>query len=107
MGWFGGRKSEWQEPGTVLEVVNQSFDWYRKHAKRASRFYFAAEVAVLVVGAAIHTPVVFTNGVRFLALSGAVVVIITGLRTVFRWRDDWLRYTDACLRLKPPSDSTV
>jgi hypothetical protein len=84
----------------ALAALEESFDWYSKAAWRAKVGYWISEIALLVVAAAIPASAAFTDNQRLPAALGAVVVVLTGLRTVFQWRDDWLGFTDACARLK-------
>ena len=34
------------------------------------------------------------------ALIGAIVVVLTGLRSIFSWQEDWLRFTEAWQQLQ-------
>jgi hypothetical protein len=58
---------------------------------------FSARLAALVVlGAAIPTSaVVFDENVVVPALLGAIVVVLTGLRSVFHWQENYLRFSQA------------
>ncbi len=40
-----------------------------------------------------------TSDRRVPALIGTAVVILVGIRSVFRWHEDWQRFTQACTRL--------
>ena len=84
------------EPGYALGLADASFEWYRTHAIRARRAYKASETALLVVAASVPTSaVVFPDEVVIPAVLGAVVVVFTGLRTIFHWQENFLRFSGA------------
>jgi Protein of unknown function (DUF4231) len=75
--------------------------WYGKHAAQARERHRVLEIALLVVGASIS---VFAlawpgNGVPA-AVLGGVVVVLTGLRQVFHWQENYVRFTSAWQTLK-------
>ena len=85
-----------QAVGTGMAVANSSFDWYRSHAIRSRRWYRATESAMLILSAAIPvTAVLAPSSTAPAAVIGAVLVIVSGLRSVFHWRDNYLRYSQA------------
>ena len=86
--------------GSALDYLNESAGWYTRAAGRARVLFFATETLVLVVAAAIPVAAAFSGDRRTPAILGAVVVVITGLRSVFRWRDSWTRFTGAFLELE-------
>jgi hypothetical protein len=75
--------------------------WYAKYGSRARDRYRVLEVALLIVGASISVAALARpgNGVPA-ALLGGVVVILTGLRQVFHWQENYVRFTSACQTLK-------
>jgi Protein of unknown function (DUF4231) len=77
------------------------FYWYVDNA-RSSRFrYQVSEVILLVVAASVPIAGILTPGdARLPAALGAVVVMLTGLRSVFHWHDNWTRFSMACASLK-------
>jgi hypothetical protein len=51
---------------------------------------------LVVVGAAIPTSIViFPDGNVIAAILGAVVVVISGLRGIFHWHDNYVRFSQA------------
>jgi Protein of unknown function (DUF4231) len=92
--------SKTDSPRTALEYLIESANWYTSAAKRARVAFFVSETTVLIVAAAIPATAAFTADRRVPAALGAVVVVLTGLRSVFRWRDSWTRFTEAFLQLE-------
>lgn len=82
--------------GYALRVANGSYDWYHRAALRARRFFRITETLVLLVSAAIPVSAVLAAGnAEVPAVLGGIVVVITGLRSVFHWQDDYLRFSEA------------
>jgi hypothetical protein len=82
-----------------LEVLGEQFDWYRSHAKSSGQRYRVLEVTLLVVAASVPVSAVVSDSWVTAAL-GAVVVVLTGLRSIFSWQEDWLRFTEAWQQLQ-------
>ncbi|MEU8845021.1 DUF4231 domain-containing protein [Streptomyces sp. NPDC048564] len=79
-----------------MRVANGSYDWYHKAAVRARRNFRLTETLQLLVSAAIPVSAVISPGTAEVpAVLGGVVVVITGLRSVFHWQDDYLRFSEA------------
>lgn len=89
------RSAAWRE---VRE--QESYAWYRDHASRARRLHWTSEVLVLLAGALVPLSTIVTEASIAPASLGAVVVVLTGLRTLFNWHDNWLRFTSACTELR-------
>jgi hypothetical protein len=85
-------------PGDPLEMLDAQYVWYRSRAARAGKLYKALEVALLVFAALVPVSAVVTES-WVTALLGAIVVVLTGLRSIFSWHDDWLRFTEAWQQL--------
>jgi hypothetical protein len=82
-----------------LAILDAQFAWYRTHAVSAGVRYKVLEIALLVVAALVPVTTVVTD--RWVtALLGAVVVVLTGLRSIFTWQDDWLRFTETWQQLQ-------
>ena len=80
----------------AIGIANGSYDWYMKHAIRARRAYKVAETSLVAVGAAIPTSIVILpDGNIIAAILGATVVVISGLRGIFHWHDNYLRFSQA------------
>jgi len=82
-----------------LAILDQQYAWYRTHAVSAGVRYKVLEISVLVAAAVVPVSTVVSD--RWVtALLGAVVVVLTGLRSIFTWQDDWLRFTEAWQQLQ-------
>jgi hypothetical protein len=82
-----------------LAILDTQYTWYRGHAVSAGMRYKGAEIALLLAAALIPVSTVVTD--RWVtALLGAVVVVLTGLRSIFTWQEDWLRFTEAWQQLQ-------
>jgi hypothetical protein len=80
----------------AMKLANDSYEWYRVHASRSRRNYKVSETALVVFAAAVPTSaVVVPHDVTIPAVFGAVVVVLTGLRSIFHWQDNYLRFSAA------------
>ena len=80
----------------AMGLADGSYDWYKKHAIRARRSYKVAETALVIVAAAIPTSAVVLPDSNIVpAVLGAVVVVITSLRAIYHWQDNYLRFSQA------------
>lgn len=83
-------------PGYAMRVANGSYDWYRNAAMKARRYFRLTETLVLLVSASIPVSAVLSSrNAEVPAILGGIVVVITGLRSVFHWQDDYLRFSEA------------
>lgn len=79
-----------------MRVANGSYDWYHRAAIRARRNFRLTETLLLLVSASIPVSAVISPGTAEVpAILGGIVVVITGLRSVFHWQDDYLRFSEA------------
>ncbi|MFE6622523.1 DUF4231 domain-containing protein [Streptomyces sp. NPDC057740] len=82
--------------GYAMRVADGSYAWYHRAALRARRAFRLTEILVLLVSAAIPVSAVLAStNAEVPAVLGGVVVVITGLRSVFHWQDDYLRFSEA------------
>ena len=80
----------------ALSVANGSYEWYKSHARLARRAYKLAEITVITVSAAIPVTLAIAPGQTAVAsIMGAVIVVVSGLRSVYHWQDDYLRFSQA------------
>jgi hypothetical protein len=80
----------------AMGLASDSYDWYRAHAIRARRNYRVAETILLVVAAAVPTSAVIARHNAVVpAILGAIVVVLTGLRPLFHWQDNYVRFSRA------------
>lgn len=87
-------------PESALVILEGSFDWYARAAGRARIGYRGSELALLLAGALIPATAAFTGDRRVPAALGVLVVVLTGFRQLFRWHEDWLRFTEICMKLR-------
>jgi hypothetical protein len=84
------------DSGYAMNIANGSYAWYRAAAIRSRRMYRVSETAVLIVAAAIPaTAAVAPHNAIISAVLGAIVVILSGLRAIFHWQDNYLRFSGA------------
>jgi hypothetical protein len=80
----------------AMALATESFNWYKRHAVSSRRAYKCSETALVIVAAAIPTSAAIApHNVIVPAVLGAVVVILSGLRSVFHWQDNYLRFSGA------------
>jgi len=79
-----------------MSLANDSYDWYRSHAIRARQLYKSSETLVLVLAAAIPVSAAIWPGNAVpAAVLGALVVVLTGARSIFHWQENYLRFSKA------------
>jgi hypothetical protein len=84
------------EPGYAMGIANGSYAWYRTAAIRSRHMYRVLETAVLVFSAAIPAAAaVDPHNALVPAILGAIVVVLSGLRAIFHWQDNYLRFSGA------------
>jgi hypothetical protein len=82
--------------GYAMRLADESYNWYKIAAIRSRRLYKTLEVAVLVISAAIPTSaVLFADNASIPAVLGAVVVVLTGLRSIYHWQENYIRFSQA------------
>jgi hypothetical protein len=80
----------------AASVADQSHKWYKRHAVLARRAYKLTEIAVIAISAAIPATVAIApSNTKLIAILGAVVATIAGLRSVYHWQDDYVRFSQA------------
>jgi Protein of unknown function (DUF4231) len=80
----------------AMHIADGSFAWYRTAAIRARRLYRSAEIAVIAVSALVPLSAAVLPGNTIVpAVLGSTVVVITGLRSVFHWHENYLRFSRA------------
>ncbi|MFT4295034.1 MAG: DUF4231 domain-containing protein [Micropruina sp.] len=85
------------DPAMVtLAHFDRLTSWYAKAARRARISHYLLEVLLLLVGASVSVAALALpgNGVPAAAL-GSVVVVLTGLRQLFHWNENYLRFIAA------------
>ncbi|MFD1541889.1 DUF4231 domain-containing protein [Nonomuraea guangzhouensis] len=85
-------------PGTgyALGLADSSYEWYRRAAIKARSYFRLSETLQLLISATIPVVAVLVPGdARVPAVLGAVLMVLTGLRSVFHWHDDYIRFSIA------------
>ncbi|MFC3743037.1 DUF4231 domain-containing protein [Paractinoplanes deccanensis] len=85
---------------SAAEVYRVARERYQKYARTARRSYQVSETLLIVIAASIPASVAFTDDARVPAVLGGLVVVLTGLRTLFRWHDNWIRYIETLVQLE-------
>jgi Protein of unknown function (DUF4231) len=79
-----------------LDQARELQRWYQHHAPKEQKKYYALEIAILLVSVSITVVGILMPGDgRWPALLGAVVVLLTALRALFRWGQNWIQYCEA------------
>lgn len=79
-----------------MGVADQSYAWYLRAAQRSRSAHRINEIGTVVVSAAIPVvAVVAPDAPAITAVLGAVLVVIAGARAVFKWQENYLRFSQA------------
>jgi hypothetical protein len=79
----------------AIWLADASHDWYRTAAIRSRRSYRVSETAILVVSAAVPLAgAIEPRNAVIPAILGAVVVILSGMRAIFHWQENYLRFSN-------------
>src|ERR1051326_2459302 len=77
-------------------VADDSFEWYKSHAIRSRKLYQLSELTVILLSAAIPVSALVAPGNSALpGVLGAAVVVLSGVRGVFHWQENYLRFSEA------------
>jgi hypothetical protein len=80
----------------ALMLANESYEWYKTHAIRSRKSFTLLETSILLLGAAIPTSAALAqDSTTVPAILGAGVVILSGLRGIFHWQDNYIRFSRA------------
>jgi hypothetical protein len=80
----------------AVKIANGSYEWYKAAAIRSRRLYKVFESLLIIVSAAVPLAALIAPGNSVIPGSlGALVVVITGLRAVFHWQENYLRFSAA------------
>ncbi len=90
------------DDGYAMKLAQDSYRWYHDRALACRRGYQIQETVTLIVAAAIPASAVLThNDARIPAILGGLVVILAGLRPIFHWQENYLRFSGAREAVKP------
>lgn len=82
--------------GYAMTIADDSYSWYQRRAADTRRAYRASEVIFIIVSASIPIAgIIAPTNAMPPAILGALVVIISGLRSVFHWQENYLRFSSA------------
>jgi uncharacterized protein DUF4231 len=80
----------------AINLADGSYQWYRTAAIRSRRNHRVWSVASLVFAAAIPVAAAISPKNAIVpAILGAIIVIVTGLRALFHWEENYLRFSGA------------
>ncbi|MFF8537489.1 DUF4231 domain-containing protein [Streptomyces sp. NPDC015532] len=82
--------------GYAMSLADGSYGWYRMAAIKARRFHRGTETLNLLISSAVPVSAVVEPGdAKIPAVLGGLVVVLTGLRAMFHWHDDYIRFSQA------------
>ncbi|ACU69444.1 hypothetical protein Caci_0494 [Catenulispora acidiphila DSM 44928] len=85
-----------QESSYALGLANGSYDWYRQAAIHARQRHRISAIGSQVAAAAIPvSAVIAPHNATVPAILGAVIVVVTSLRSTFNWQENYLRFNGA------------
>ncbi|GHB15761.1 MULTISPECIES: DUF4231 domain-containing protein [Streptomyces] len=88
--------SQSDETSYAMTLANDSYEWYKSRAIRSRRIFKASETAILLISSSIPLSVVFfSKNTTLPAIFGVAVVVLSGLRSIFHWQDNYLRFSAA------------
>jgi len=91
-----GNSTNPNESSYALSLANDSYRWYRTAAIRSRRNHRITSIIVLVVAAAIPvSAAIWPKNSIISAILGAIVVVVSGLRSIFHWEENYLRFSGA------------
>ncbi len=80
----------------AVKLADGSFEWYRTRSIRSRRLYKSTEVSLIIAAALVPLSVVLVpKRPEVAALLGAFIVVTSGLKAIFRWHENYLRYSEA------------
>jgi hypothetical protein len=80
----------------AIKIADESYGWYKSHAIRSRRLHKGTESFLIATSAAIPVAALVAPGNSIVpGVLGAIVGIVSGLRAVFHWQENYLRYSAA------------
>ncbi len=78
--------------GTPLpDTVRERVTWYESNARYQRSAYYASEITIILLSAAIPATAALWADPRLGAILGTLVVIAGGVRQLYRWAENWVR----------------
>ena len=86
------------DPGTAsayaLGVADTAYGWFAVATRRARYLHRCAELLTLLLSAAVPlTVAVAPHRTVLTAVLGSLVVVVTGLRSIFHWQENYVRFS--------------
>ncbi|WP_424186600.1 DUF4231 domain-containing protein [Actinokineospora sp. G85] len=79
-----------------MQTADASYDWYKDKSILTRRLYRLSEVLLVFFSAAIPLSVVIAPDFHLLpALIGFAIVVISGLKSIFNWHENYIRFNHA------------
>ncbi|WP_238011135.1 DUF4231 domain-containing protein [Dactylosporangium sp. AC04546] len=80
----------------ALGIANDSYRWYVTASKRSRRSYRITDVSAVVISASIPVAAVMAPDLpQLTAVLGAILVVIAGVRAIYHWPENYLRFSRA------------
>jgi hypothetical protein len=80
--------------------VSKRIGWYEQNAPYQRKMYYAAEIAVILLSMAIPAATALGAGSDTAAVLGSLVVVVGGLRHLYRWGENWIRSSKTLIDLQ-------
>jgi hypothetical protein len=83
-------------PNYAVDVADSSYTWYLTASKRSRRAYRQSEFALVVLSASVPLAAVLVpHNSALAAVLGSCLVILAGVRAIFHWQENYLRFSRA------------
>lgn len=80
----------------AIGVADSSYNWYRSRAILTRRTHRLSEIILLIISAAIPVSAVLSpNNATTPAILGALIVVLSGVKSAFHWHENFLRFSGA------------
>jgi len=90
------KTSDIDTPSYAMTVADRSYEWYVIASKRSRRCHRLSEFALIVLSAAIpFAAVIAPKRPVVSAIIGSILVILAGVRAIFHWQENYLRFSQA------------
>lgn len=83
-----------------LALAWEQLRWYARHRDRARRAHQVCEITILVVTAAATLEAALRARPWITAALAAAALVLTGMRKIFDWQENWIAFSDAWTQLR-------
>jgi len=91
-----GNHADQERLSYAFNLANESYQWYHVAAIRSRRNHRISSIVVLIVAAAIPVSAAISPKNSIVpAVMGAIIVIVSGLHSIFHWEENYLRFSGA------------